>query len=65
MLEIIIAVAATLVVAIPVTAAVTNNYRKRVTESKIGNAEQKAREIIDEALKVSETKKREALLEVK
>jgi ribonuclease Y len=44
---------------------VTSNYRKKVTESKIGNAEQKAREIIDEALKVSETKKREALLEVK
>ena len=40
-------------------------YRKRVYESKIGKAEEKSREIIDEALKVAETKKREALLEAK
>ena len=40
-------------------------YRKKVVESKIGNAEDKAREIIDEALKTAETKKRESLLEVK
>ncbi len=33
--------------------------------SKIGNADVKAREIIDEALKTAETKKKEALLEVK
>ncbi|MCL2254937.1 MAG: Rnase Y domain-containing protein, partial [Lachnospiraceae bacterium] len=65
MLGIIIAIVATLVVAIPITAAVAIGYRKKVTESKIGNADQKAREIIDEALKNAETKKREALLEVK
>ena len=40
------------------------NYKKSV-EEKIGNAETKAREIIDEALKSAETKKREGLLEVK
>ena len=40
-------------------------YRKKVYESKIGSAEEKSREIIDEALKVAETKKREALLEAK
>ena len=40
-------------------------YRKNVAESKIGKAEDKAREIIDEALKTAEAKKREALLEVK
>ena len=34
-------------------------------ETKIGNAEEKAREIIDEALKTAETKKREGLLEIK
>ncbi|MFV0363549.1 MAG: ribonuclease Y [Suipraeoptans sp.] len=34
-------------------------------ESKIGNAEAKAREIIDDAVKTSETKKKESLLEVK
>lgn len=60
-----LAVLATLVVAVPVTAILTINYRKKVTESKLGNAEQKAREIIDEALKTAETKKRESLLEVK
>ena len=32
---------------------------------KIGNAEEKARTIIDEALKAAETKKREGLLELK
>ncbi len=40
-------------------------YRKKIVESKIGSAEEKAREIIDEALKTAETKKREALLEAK
>ena len=34
-------------------------------EKKIGNAEDKAREILDEALKTAEAKKREGLLEVK
>nr|WP_206762700.1 ribonuclease Y [Mobilitalea sibirica] len=40
-------------------------YRMKVYEAKIGSAEEKAREIIDEALKTAETKKREALLEAK
>jgi len=40
-------------------------YRIKVYEAKIGSAEEKAREIIDEALKTAETKKREALLEAK
>lgn len=40
-------------------------YRIKVFEAKIGTAEEKAREIIDEALKTAETKKREALLEAK
>ena len=41
------------------------NYQNRLNEAKIGNAEEKAREIIDEALKTAENKKREALLEAK
>ncbi|MCR5687166.1 MAG: ribonuclease Y [Lachnospiraceae bacterium] len=41
------------------------NARSRAAEGKIGNAEQKAREIIDDALKTAETKKRESLLEIK
>ncbi|MBR5407574.1 MAG: ribonuclease Y [Lachnospiraceae bacterium] len=39
--------------------------KRKTDEEKIGNAEQKAREIIDEALKTAEAKKREGLLEVK
>ena len=54
-----------LAIAIPVTMYLTNLYRKNISEKKIGNAEEKAREIIDEALKTAETKKREASLEIK
>ena len=62
---IIIAVVITLIVAVPVSALVAINYRKNVVEAKLGSAEEKARQIIDDALKVAETKKREALLEAK
>ena len=62
---ILIAVAVTLVIAVPVSSLVAVNYRKRVVEAKLGSAEEKARQIIDDALKVAETKKREALLEAK
>nr|WP_066719765.1 ribonuclease Y [Clostridium sp. Marseille-P299] len=41
------------------------SYQIKVTEAKIGSADEKAREIIDEAIKTAETKKREALLEAK
>ncbi len=41
------------------------SYQNRLNDAKIGNAEEKAREIIDEALKTAENKKREALLEAK
>ncbi len=41
------------------------SYQIKVTEAKIGSADEKAREIIDEAVKTAETKKREALLEAK
>lgn len=40
-------------------------YHVKVTDAKIGNADDRAREIIDDALKVAETKKREAMLEAK
>ena len=61
----IIAVVITLCVVAPITWAVATAHRKNAYESKIGTAEEKAREIIDEALKTAETKKREALLEAK
>ena len=48
-----------------VSIVITTNYQKKSAASTIGNAEEKAREIIDEALKTAETKKRESLLEVK
>ncbi|MDD3368991.1 MAG: ribonuclease Y [Lachnospiraceae bacterium] len=65
MLGIIIAIAVTLVVSIPVSILVTTAHHKSVSAQKKDNAERQAREIIDEALKTAETKKREALLEVK
>jgi ribonuclease Y len=65
MLGIIIAVVISLAAAIPSTYIVTSNMRKKQSEAKIGSAEEKARAIIDEALSTAETKKREALLEVK
>nr|WP_207729877.1 ribonuclease Y [Hungatella sp. L36] len=59
-----IAIVASVVVAfIAWSAAIA--YRTKSYESKIGSAEEKSREIIDEALKTAETKKREALLEAK
>lgn len=62
---IIIAVVVTLVIAVPVTSAVVTSVLKKQAAEKIGNADEKAREIIDEALKTAEAKKREGLLEVK
>ena len=68
MTEIIIGIVA-VVVALVVVAILSCKfaiaYRIKVYEAKIGSAEEKAREIIDEALKTAETKKREALLEAK
>jgi ribonuclease Y len=63
--EIIYAVLATLCIAVPITWLAAISHRKKVYEAKVGKAEEKSREIIDEALKVAETKKREALLEAK
>ncbi len=40
-------------------------YRKKVTEAKIGSAEEQARRIIGDADKIAETKKKEALIEAK
>ena len=60
-----IAVVVTLLIAIPVTRSVSINKYKRDEEAKIGNAEDKARTIIDEALKTAEEKKRESMIEVK
>lgn len=65
MVGVIIAIIATLVIAVPVSAYVANTRSKKAMEITIGNAEDKAREIIDEAIKAADAKKREASLEVK
>lgn len=63
----------TLILAIAVTAVVVgilvwtlaNVYRTKIYEAKVGSAEKRTQEIIDEAMRTAETKKREALLEAK
>jgi len=62
---IIIAIIVTLVVVAPITWIISGTIQKRVSDAKIGSATDRARDIIDEALKTAETKKREALLEAK
>ena len=54
-----------LVVCIVATWFIAIAYRKNIAEAKIGKAEVAAREIIDEAQKDAEAKKREILLEAK
>ena len=53
------------VVMLAVGVAVGIIYRKRISEATIGSAEQKAKEIVNDAIKVAETKQKEALLEAK
>ena len=59
----------TAVVSIIITALVVwfvaASYQNKSANSKIGNAEEKARGIIDEAVKAAEEKKRESMLEIK
>ena len=64
-MQIVIAVVLTFVVTVVLVYFVTTAYHKKVSDTKIGNADEKAREIIDEAVKAAETKKREAMLEAK
>ncbi|GFI65698.1 ribonuclease Y [Lachnospiraceae bacterium] len=60
----IIIVLAVVVTAV-ITGVVVTTVQKKNAASTIGNAQDKAREIIDEALKNAESKKRESLLEIK
>ena len=61
---IIVLIVVAIVVAL-ISAFIATQVRKNVVEKKIGSAEGKAREIIDEAIKSAEAKKKEALLEAK
>ncbi|MCI9545929.1 MAG: ribonuclease Y [Lachnospiraceae bacterium] len=62
---VVVAVIAALLIAIPIAYKTAIANKEKVDAQTIGTAEEKARNIIDEALKTAETKKREALLEVK
>ena len=62
---VIVAVVVTLLIAVPVTCKVAVDKKVRKDAEIVGTAEDKARNILDEALKAAETKKRETLLEVK
>ena len=61
----VVAVVATLLIAVPITSKVSVDNKVKKDAETFGSAEEKARGIIDEALKAAETKKRETLLEVK
>ena len=61
----VIAVLITSVIVAPLVWKLAIANRIKNYEAKVGSAEEKAREIIDEAIKTAETKKREALLEAK
>ena len=61
----IVAVVVALLIAVPVTCKVAVNNKAQKDAEVVGTAEDRARSIIDEALKTAETKKKEALLEVK
>ncbi|MDD6733145.1 MAG: Rnase Y domain-containing protein, partial [Lachnospiraceae bacterium] len=61
----IIAIVVTFLVAAALSAIISLSVYKKNVEKKIGNADEKARQILDEALKAAEAKKREGLLEIK
>ena len=63
-LTLIIALVA-IILAIVATLVVAKNVQKREAANKVDSAENKAREIIDDAVKTAEAKKREALIEAK
>ncbi len=61
----VIAVVVTVLVAVPLAGKAAVARKVQEDAETLGTAEEKARNIIDEALKTAETKKREALLEAK
>ena len=61
----IVAIVIAFVVAAVIFFPLGISYRKKVSEKEISSAEEEARRIINEAIKSSENKKREALLEAK
>ena len=64
-ISVIVAVVVALLIAVPLTCKLAVENKAKKDAEVVGTAEDRARSIIDEALKTAETKKREALLEVK
>lgn len=64
-ISVIVAVVVALLIAVPLTCKLAVENKAKKDAEVVGTAEDRARSIIDEALKTAVTKKREALLEVK
>lgn len=64
-ISVIVAVVVALLIAVPLTCKLAVENKAKKDAEVVGTAEDRARSIIDEALKTAETKKRETLLEVK
>ncbi len=65
MVEIIIAIAVSVLLSLPLGIFIGIMYRKKVAEAEIGSAEAQAKKIVDEGIKLAETKKKESLIEAK
>ena len=61
----IVAVLVTLAVTAVVTAVILNQVQQKKADSKVGSAEEKARAIIDDAVKTAEAKMKETGLNFK
>ncbi|MDO4476116.1 MAG: ribonuclease Y [Lachnospiraceae bacterium] len=65
MITTVIAVVIALVISVPLSMVLAVKHKEKTDKETIGNAQERARQIIDEALRTAETKKREAFLEAK
>ncbi len=65
MTAIIITAIITLVITAPISWFLAITYRKKTYEAEVGNAEERGRRIVDDAIKSAENLKREAALEAK
>ena len=65
LLEVILSVIITAIVALPLGVFFGITYRKKVGEAEIGSAEEQARKIIEDGERTAESKKKEALIEAK
>ena len=64
-MEIIFAVTIALIVGLVAGVFIGVQIRRRLSEKTIGSAEQEAKRIVDDGIKIAESKKKEALLEAK